>query len=430
MLALSACGTITKTPPVSSVSQPRTCNVKDKIHLTQAIAALPPVQGDWLTFRGDLSRDGSHTTGGGSRLASAWSYCTGAAIFSSPVVSAGTVYIASTSGVLTALEARRGKMLWQFRVGGAIFSTPLLQKSTLYFGGLDGFVYAVDAASGHLRWRSKVDGEGAKIWSSPAVVDGLVVIGVASPLNEQPKIAGEVLAFDAVNGARRWRTWIEPDGAAGGGVWSSPAIDSAHGIAYIGTGDPDDGLVALNLHDGHILWHWRSVIKDVGDTDIGVSPLLYRNGQGLETVVVGGKDGTLYSLDAGKGRLLWSRHIGDHIYSSPAFAHGRIYAVAVQGRSAIAEAVDAATSNPLWQHKIPVIVYASPVIVDQTLYLSIGDGFLAGDGGVEVIDATNGRLLQYVDLLHAAASSPTPLPAWLFVGASDGNLYAFIRKVS
>ena len=426
LLGLSACGT-SSTPLASTALGPGGCGTVGKTHTTQAVASLPQVQGDWSMFRGDLRRDGTATIGGGSMLTPVWSYCTGAAILSSPVVSAGVVYIASTNGTLAALDARSGHALWQFRAGGSLYSSPTIQNGNVYIGALDGFVYAVDAASGHMRWRSRVDGAGAKIWSSPAVANGLVIVGVASALSEKPKIPGEMIAFDAATGVRRWRTWSEPGGAPGGGVWSSPAIDVDKGIVYVGTGDPDDGAEALNLHDGRVLWHWRSVVRDVSDTDVGSGPLLYSDFRGQLRVAVGGKDGYLYSLDAQSGRVLWHTHVGDHVFSSPAFAHGTIYVVAVLVRRSVSWAIDAQTGMPRWQYAIPAIVYASPAIVGRTLYIGVGDAFGPGDGGVDVLDAINGNQLQYVDLHSAATSSPALLPSWLYVGAHDGNLYAFVR---
>jgi eukaryotic-like serine/threonine-protein kinase len=387
----------------------------------------PVVRGDWPLFRGDLRRDGAAPGSGSSMLTLAWSYCMGAAILSSPVVSAGVVYIASTNGILAALDARSGHVLWQFRAGGALYSTPSVQNGVVYIGALDGFVYAVDAASGRLRWRSQVDSTGAKIWSSPAVSNGLVITGVASTLSEKPKIPGEVLAFDAATGARRWRTWSEPGGAPGGGIWSSPAIDVARGMVYVGIGDPDDGAEALDLRDGHVLWHWRSVVRDVADTDVGSGPLLYSDSRGHLRIAVGGKDGSLYSLDAQNGHVLWHTHVGDHVFSSPAFADGTLYVVAVLVRRSVSWAVDAETGALHWQHAIPVIVYGSPAIAGQTLYISIGDAFGPGDGGVEVLDAATGGQVQYADLRSAVTSSPAVLPSWLYVGAHDGNVYAFVR---
>ncbi|MEO6890873.1 MAG: PQQ-binding-like beta-propeller repeat protein [Ktedonobacteraceae bacterium] len=389
---------------------------------------MPAAQGEWPLFHGDLKRDGSVATGGGSMLTLAWSYCTGAAVLSSPAVSASVVYIASTNGVLAALDARSGHLRWQFRTAGALYSSPAVQNGTVFIGALDGFIYAVDAASGHLRWRSSTDDPGAQLWSSPIVVSGLVVIGAASTLSEKPKIPGEVIAFDAATGVQRWRTWSEPGGAPGGGIWSSPAVDTTRGVVFVGIGDPDDGVQALDLRDGHVLWRWRSVLRDVADTDIGSGPLLYPDQRGQMRIAVGGKDGWMYSLDTQSGRVLWHTHVGDHVFSSPAFARGTLYVVAVLIRRSTSWALDAETGTPRWQHAIPTIVYASPATVGQALYLGEGDAFGPGDGGVEVLEATTGKRLQYTNLLSPVTSSPAVITSWLYVGAHDGNLYAFVRS--
>jgi len=47
-----------------------------------------------------------------------WSYTTRAAIYSSPVVSDGTVYVGSNDGGLYALNAANGKKLWSYATGG------------------------------------------------------------------------------------------------------------------------------------------------------------------------------------------------------------------------------------------------------------------------------------------------------------------------
>ena len=427
LLGLSACG-LASTPPQGNTSGVSSCGTAGKTRTVQAASSTPAAPGDWPMFRGDLNRDGAATTGGGSLLTLAWSYCTGAAVLSSPAVSAGVVYIASTNGTLAALDARSGQVLWQFRAGGAFYSSPALQNGTVYIGALDGFVYAVHAVSGQLRWRSSADDPGAKIWSSPLVVNGLVIVGAASTLSEKPKIPGVVLAFDAATGARRWRTWSEPGAAPGGGIWSSPAVDTTKGVVYVGMGDPDDGAEALSLHDGHVIWRWRSALRDVADTDVGSGPLLYHDQRGQLRIAVGGKDGFLYSLDAQSGRVLWRTHVGDHVFSSPAFARDTIYVVAVLIRRSVSWAIDAETGAPRWQHAIPAIVYASPAAVSQTLYIGVGDAFGPGDGGVEVLEAATGNQLQYADLHSAATSSPAVITSWLYVGAHNGNLYAFVRS--
>ena len=93
-------------------------------------------------------------------------------------------------------------------------------------------------------------------------------------------------------------------------------------------------------------------------------------------------------------------------------------------------ALDAQTGATRWQYPISTMIYASPAVDGQTLYQPTGNGFGPGSAGIEVLNALNGQRLQYVDLHSNTNSSPALLSSWLFVGAADGNLYAFIRSAS
>jgi outer membrane protein assembly factor BamB len=423
---LNAC-TGTNTPaPTTTTNQ---CTPIGSTHTVLAPTLQPTTQGDWPLFHGNIQRTGSAPTTHGSKLTMAWSYCTGNTISSSPVVHNGIVYIGSLDKTLTALTIRSGKRLWQVQADNGFYSTPAIQNGIIYAASLDS-LYAINAQTGLVLWHQPVEVTGGKFWSSPVVTDGMVILGLASNLSEHPKIAGRVLAFDAQTGKVRWRTYTSPalKAAPGSGVWSSPAIDVKQGIVYVATGDPDDGVQALSLRDGHLLWHWRSVTQDISDTDIGAGPTLYTDQQGKTRVAVGGKNGIIYSLDGQNGHVLWHTQVGQQVFSSPAFANGTLYVVGtIRSRSAVTWALDAQTGSARWHHTIASMTYASPVISGSALYLPIGNGFGPGTGGIQVINSSNGQLLQYVNLHSATNSSPALLPTWLFVGAHDGDLYAFTR---
>ena len=430
VILLAACATSSMPPKTTKPPVQTMCTRTGAPHaVLSSTTALPAAQGNWTTFRGDSNHDGAITaTGKNDLLHPAWTFCTGGSVFSSPIVQNGVVYIASTDTTLTALDMQSAKVLWQIQADDAFFGTPTLVNGTLYIGSLSGVVYAINAKDGFVHWNTQLDTPGAKIWSSPAVANGLLVIGAASTLSENPKKSGQVLAYDTATGKLRWRAYVEQGGKAGGGVWSSPVIDSASNTVFVGTGDPDDGVEALNLKTGHVLWHWRSVVQDVGDTDIGAGPLLYRTLKGQLSVTVGSKNGNMYTLDAKTGHLLWHTRVGEHVLSSPAFANGTIYAVGIVGQKATVWALDAQTGAARWRHDVPSIVYASPALVGQTLYLPLGDGFEPGDGGIMVLNTMSGQQLQYMPLHTTLSSSPAVLAAWLLVGAHDGNLYAFVRS--
>ncbi len=427
MILLSACST-TNTPQPNTQKTPTStvCNVTEAVHIAST-SALPNATGNWPTFHGNINRDGAApASGNGSTLHLAWTFCTGGAIFSSPVVQDGVAYIASTSTTLSAIDIQNASMLWQIQAGDAFYGTPAVLNGVLYIGSLDGTIYAVNTKDGFVRWHTQIDTPGAKIWSSPAIANGLLVIGAASTLSENPKRAGQVLAFDTTTGKMRWRAYIEQGGKAGGGVWSSPAIDVVSKTVYVGTGDPDDGVEALSLQTGHVLWHWRSVVQDVGDTDVGAGPLLYSDNKKQLHVVVGSKNGNVYNLNGKTGKLLWHTKVGQRVFSSPSYANGVLYTIGLTGHSATVLALDASTGKTRWHSTaIPTIIYASPAVSGKALYVATGDAFVAGDGGITVLNTTNGQQIQSITVHSAMTSSPALLSHWVLVGARDGNLYTY-----
>jgi hypothetical protein len=73
---------------------------------------------------------------------------------SSPVVAAGTVFVASVDDhTLHALDARSGGSRWTFTAGGRIDSPPTIHKGLALFGSADGCIYAVRTTDGKLSWR-------------------------------------------------------------------------------------------------------------------------------------------------------------------------------------------------------------------------------------------------------------------------------------
>ena len=85
--------------------------------------------------QGDLSANGAG-------LRRAWTYTTGDAIQSSPVVVGRVVYIGSRDHNLYALEARIGKKLWSYTTGGGIISSPAVADGVVYAGSNDHSLYA------------------------------------------------------------------------------------------------------------------------------------------------------------------------------------------------------------------------------------------------------------------------------------------------
>ncbi|WP_136601161.1 outer membrane protein assembly factor BamB family protein [Salinigranum halophilum] len=104
-----------------------------------------------------------------------WEAETGDRVVASPAVSKETVYATSTDGRLYAFERNSGLTQWSLETNDAILSSPAVGGNTVYTGSRDGRLYAIDAWHGRVRWNRRLSAP--VVYSSPAVVDGLVSVG-------------------------------------------------------------------------------------------------------------------------------------------------------------------------------------------------------------------------------------------------------------
>jgi outer membrane protein assembly factor BamB len=85
-------------------------------------------------------------------------------------------------------------------------------------------MFAIDAATGKRIWNTGTDGSA---WSSPAVTDKMVYIGVVGVTPYFIDHHGGFLAFDRATGNIIWRFPMEAiKGVVDYGVASSPAVDN------------------------------------------------------------------------------------------------------------------------------------------------------------------------------------------------------------
>ena len=83
------------------------------------------------------------------------------------------------------------------------------------------------------------------MWSSPAVVNGVVYFG---------SFDKNIYAVNATDGTKIWNF------STGAKIWSSPAV--ANNIVYIGSDDHD--IYALNAQTGAQVWKFTTTVKAEG----------------------------------------------------------------------------------------------------------------------------------------------------------------------
>ena len=120
----------------------------------------------WPSFRGDPGLTGNSSARITPPLKLLWTFKTGDAIKSSPVIVNGTIYIGSNDGFLYAISST-GKLKWKFNAKTSLEAAPLFLDNTIIIGSLEGVIFAVDAEKGTLKWSYKTEGQisGSSNWT-------------------------------------------------------------------------------------------------------------------------------------------------------------------------------------------------------------------------------------------------------------------------
>jgi outer membrane protein assembly factor BamB len=387
----------------------------------------------WTTFRGDLLRDGHPSTAtldasASARLKLAWRANMGAAVDGSPAVSNGLVVAASQGGRIAAFGSASGSRIWEVNGFGPFSGSPTIAAGRVLVGSLAGHLYAFDLTNGTRLWDWQAPGIQPAIWSSPVVYGQLVLIGIASQSGDIPLEVGRIVAVDLASGHQVWEMCIRDDCAPGGGIWSTAAVDS-HGRAFVGTGNPEDGVLAFEALTGRRLWS-VSFYSDAGrDLDVGESPVLLQVG-GREAVAVGAVAGVFKLLDAAKGTVIWSRDLVDGsavhgLIASPAYDGSSIYVPSASPPTGIFALVPG-TGAVRWQRGIDQPVYSSPAVGNGVLVF--GTGAVFGDvhiGSIVALSSLNGGVLWTYDVHSAVFSAPAIAGTMVVIGDSNGDLFAF-----
>jgi polyvinyl alcohol dehydrogenase (cytochrome) len=386
---------------------------------------------DWPMFRGDQSRDG-HPPGATltrDRLKHyrlKWSHTLNGAVDGTPVVVNGLVYAASFGGRLDAYHLDDGAQVWSVDRLGAISGTPAISGRTLVVGTLAGHVLALDTTNGKKLWDWPAPGSRPAIWSSPAIHRRTVIVGVASPYGDTPLQAGRIVALDLATGALRWNFCVRGSCAAGSGVWSSAAIDSA-GHGFIGAGNPDDAMVSFDIGSGQRLWT-RSITADQRrDLDVGATPLIFQIGT-REVVAVGSNGGMFALMDVGDGKVIWARQLvsGSALHgliASPAYDGKTLYVASASPPTEMF-ALDPLTGATRWHHGLGKPIYSAPAVGNGVVVFGIGDQ-AGGKGGVYALSTEDGSLLFGYDDTYAVLSGPAIAGSNVVVGDAGGNVMAF-----
>ncbi|MEO6001834.1 MAG: PQQ-binding-like beta-propeller repeat protein [Opitutus sp.] len=295
-------------------------------------------------------------------LKMAWEFHTGdtGQMQCNAIVVNGTMYGATATNQIFALDAATGRERWRYKDPSHEFGSN--QRGVAYWAdgddrrilfNIESWLYAVNADTGQIITSFGENGRvslkaglGARakdkwvVCTSPGTVFENVII-MPTRVGELGDAApGHVQAFDVRTGQLAWtfRTIPEPGefgyetwpadahrnvDVGGANCWAGMALDRARGIVYVPTGSaaPDfwggsrtgenlfaNCLLALDARTGKRLWHFQMIHHDVWDRDPPAPPTLLtltQDGKKIDAVAQVTKSGHVFAFDRVTGRSIF-----------------------------------------------------------------------------------------------------------------------------
>lgn len=287
----------------------------------------------------------------------AWTWQGKAALWASPTIGRGLVYIGSADGAFQALRVSDGKPIWGTFLGAGVFGAALVRGDTVYVVNDKDELFALSAGSGHHRWKMAL---------------------TATPKRRSMPSGADDSEWD-------YR------GAA--------PVESA-GILYVGASD--GSFRAIDARTGHSLWHFQAKGPIRSTAVISGS-----------RVFVASFDHHVYALDRRFGRLTWSADAGAAVATDPVIAGGR---VVIGTRGYRLMALDEATGMVAWSRfQWFSWVESTPRVLAETLVVGSSD-----NRKLREVNASDGRTRWSTELNGYAFGQPAVAANLVFEATAAG----------
>ncbi|ELY68770.1 outer membrane protein assembly factor BamB family protein [Natrinema versiforme] len=281
-------------------------------------------------------------------------------------------------------------------------SSPTVVDGTVYVGTPDGDLVAVSLADESVTWRSAATAgwttfsqaqQSEAVVSSPAVVDGRVIVGTE---------AG-VAAFDAADGSSEWTYGTER------AVRSSPAV--ADGTVYVGGSTP----IAISMESGDLEWQSNDAFETMSgrQTRPWVDAANRQERTGMKPSVAVGED-IVVGHDPDDRLVALERSDGSTRWEAPLEGVESIAAATADSTAAMG-AGSSARVEPMTTQLAPS--WSSPAITGDVVVVGTTQGIVA-------VSVTDGEGLWRIPTESRVVASPAVADGTVVVGDDSGACYA------
>ncbi|HEV7164253.1 MAG TPA: outer membrane protein assembly factor BamB [Gammaproteobacteria bacterium] len=248
-----------------------------------------------------------------------------------PASDGTNVYVASYTGSVYALSLKDGSIVWRIKMLRVkLDAGPAVKDGIVVVASSGGLVVALDPATGKTLWKSDLEGE---ILGVPAIGSGTVVVRTTD---------GRLVALAADTGKQRWKTAYDVPRLSVRGVCNPVILDRV-----VLEGLDDGRLVAVNLDDGSQLWQ-ATVGTAKGSNELArltdVDGVLAVSGDDVYAVAYRGQT---VAITRSNGQIFWSRDLGS--YTGVSADDENVYVSDLDGT---VWALDKSNGAPAWNQAV------------------------------------------------------------------------------
>ena len=249
----------------------------------------------------------------------------------------------------TSLLALPFKRAWHYLTDNASTIPPSVDYTRIYLPLAGGRVLCLDRETGALLWT----GEPGGIISAPvAVAESSVYIATNKFADDGSEVGGSLRAIDKATGLTVWvKDYARP--------LSSPL---AQGAGRIYAGSTDGSLYSLEAKNGEVVWK-----VETQDVVRGRALLTER------AIYFGSDDGALRAVDLERGQLIWKFQTSAKIIAQPTVDEHAVYFGSADG---YVYSVDSLTGKLRWRSRTGAAVEAAPVIAGDRVLVASFDNFV------------------------------------------------------
>lgn len=328
---------------------------------------------------------------------------------SAPLLVGEYLYMGVDDGTFHCLHTEDGSSVWKYKVlfgtaGKRIFSSPAAYEDKILFGAYDGNLYCLNKLTGKREW---VFTDADWIGSSPCVdtANGIVYIGLEFGLFKKH---GGVAAIDIRTGKAKWKNYT-----MAGLTHASPAYSKKNNLVVCGCND--NYLYAFDARTGEIVWKFETG----GEVKYGA---VFDEKRGL--IIFGSMDASVYVLRSKDGALYHRFEARSGFYSTPVIVGE---CIVIGSLDKIVYCFNLVTKETQWTFETSGRIFASPLIDGESVFIGSNDGRLyeldIRTGKVRASVQLTERIVNKIQIERQADGKRA-----LYIPTHTGELYKMKEK--